>query len=312
MRVGIVGAGALGSVVGGLLFEAGIDVVLIRRNTEYVNLITEGGLWLEGVSGDRLLHPPIVADPGEAGEVDLALVLVKSYDTKGAVSAVRRVLSRGGAVLTLQNGIGNYEILAEAFPGQVLLGTTTMGALALGPGKVRHTGFGQSHFGEADGRSSERAAEVASILERMGGGPVHMVENALGCVWSKLVINAAINAPATLLRLRNGDLTATESGNELIHNIVDECVSLTQAKGITLIFEDPEAQVKAVCEATASNLNSMFQDILAGRRTEIDFINGAVAREAANAGTDAPVNRTLTQLITSLEQTADRRVSDRA
>lgn len=310
MRVGIVGAGALGSVIGGMLFEAGIDVVLIRRDSEHVNLIKEQGLWLEGVSGDRLLNLPIVADPGEAGEVDLALVLVKSYDTKGAVPAVRRILSPGGAVLTLQNGIGNYEILAEAFPGQVLLGTTTNGALALGPGKVRHTGLGQTHFGEADGRSSERVAAVSSLLEKMGGGPVHLVENAVGCVWSKLIINAAINAPATLLRVRNGDLTATESGNELIHDVVDECITLTQAKGITLIFEDPEAQVKAVCQGTASNLNSMFQDILAGRRTEIDFINGAVAREAENAGIDAPVNKTLTLLIKSLEQTADRRVPD--
>jgi 2-dehydropantoate 2-reductase len=180
MRVGIVGAGALGSVIGGMLLEAGIDVVLIRRNREHVNLVRERGLWIEGASGDRLLNPPIAADPDDAGEVDLALVLVKSYDTAGAVPTVRRILSPRGAVLTLQNGIGNYEILAEALPGQVLLGTTTMGALALGPGKVRHTGFGQTHFGEADGALSERASEVGSLLEKIGGGPVHLVENALG------------------------------------------------------------------------------------------------------------------------------------
>ncbi len=310
MRIGIVGSGALGSVIGSLLLEAGCDVVVIERDPEEVRLIREQGLWLEGVSGERKVNPNIVSDAREAGEVDLAIVLVKSYDTQSTVPVVEQVLSPAGTALTLQNGVGNYEILDAAFPGRVLLGTTTMGAMTLGAGRYRHTGFGDTHFGEADGIIRERTRQVGESLGKMNGGPVHVVENAVGCVWSKLIINAGINAPATLLRVRNGDLPAVEAGKDLIHEVVEECMKVIETKNIELIFDDPEARVVAVCAGTAPNINSMFQDIRAGRRTEIDFINGAVAREGVKVGVPTPVNQTLARLIKSLEELADRRVPD--
>ena len=123
--------------------------------------------------------------------------------------------------------------------------------MTLGSGRFRHTGFGQTHFGEADGSIRDRTKAVAEILEKLNAGPVHLVDNAVGCVWSKLIINAAINAPATLLRVRNGDLPSSQSGRDLIHNVVKECLEIVQAAGIKLIFEDPEAQVLTVCEGTA-------------------------------------------------------------
>ncbi len=310
MRIGIVGAGALGSVLGGLLFEAGADVVLLRRNPDVVDRVKERGLVLDGPSGERVIHPQMVADPSEAGTVDLALVTVKAYDTAGAVDTIGKIIAEDGTILTLQNGVGNFEILDEAFPGRVLLGTTTNGALTLGPGQVRHTGIGQTHFGEADGSENARTRSAASLLEKMQAGPVHLVDNAVGCVWSKLIVNAAINAPATLLRVRNGDLPAQESGRQLIHEIVSECLSIVNAKGIKLLFEDPEGHVLAVCEGTAPNINSMYQDIRAGRRTEIDFINGALTREGEKLGIAAPTNRTLTLLMKSLEASAEVRVPD--
>lgn len=298
----------MGSVFGGLLIEAGLDTVLIERNTEDVRVVAEKGLHLEGVSGDRILPARIVSDPSEVGGADLVMVVVKSYDTRAAAETVRRALATDGVVLTLQNGIGNFETLNEAFPGRVLLGTTTVGAMTVGLGHFRHTGFGETHFGEADGKTLDRTRAVAEVLERMKAGPVHVVDNAVGCVWSKLIVNAAINAPGTLLRVGNGDLPASEAGRRLIHEIVEECTAIVRAKGIKLIFDDPEERVLAVCEGTAPNINSMFQDVLAGRRTEIDFINNALAEEADRLGVPAPVNRTLALLIKSLEATADRRV----
>jgi 2-dehydropantoate 2-reductase len=310
MRIGIVGAGSMGAVIGGLFFEAGLDPVLIERVPEGVAKIKTDGLWLEGVSGERLLRPRIVFDPSEAGSLDLVLVMVKSYDTKSAVDTIRAVLADAGVILTLQNGVGNYEILNEAFPGRVLLGTTTVGAMTLGPGRFRHTGFGQTHFGEADGSIRDRTKAVAAVLEKWNGGPVHLVDNAVGCVWSKLIINAAINAPVTLLRVRNGDLPSSQSGRDLIHQVVKECLEIVNAAGIKLIFEDPEATILAVCEATAANVNSMLQDFFAGRRTEIDFINGAIAREGERLGISTPVNNTLALLIKSLEGTASQRIRE--
>jgi len=308
MKVIIIGAGALGSVLGGLLHEAGADVVFLERDLEEVRHIQEQGLWLEGVSGERLIRPAIAADPSEIRNADLALVVVKSYDTASTIPALQKILASDGVVLTLQNGIGNYETLESGLPGRVLLGTTTMGAMTLGRGRFRHTGFGDTHLGEADGSIRERTRKVVELLATMNGGPVHVVNNAMGSVWSKLIVNAGINAPCTLLRVRNGDLPSTAAGIELIHDVVRECLAVVEAKGIKLILDDPEGRVIAVCHGTAGNLNSMFQDILAGRGTEIDYINGAVAREAEGLGLEAPVNRTLAQLIKALEGTADKRV----
>jgi 2-dehydropantoate 2-reductase len=265
-------------------------------------------MWIEGVSGERLVRPQIFSNPSEAGKVALAIVLVKSYDTQSAIHSLKELLSPDGLVLTLQNGVGNFEILNEAFPGRVLLGTTTMGAMTLGPGRFRHTGFGDTHVGELDGMIRERTRTIGAHLARMNSGPVHVVDNALGCVWSKLIINAGINAPATLLRVRNGDLPETEAGRELIHEIVTESLCVVEAKGIDLVFEDPEARVFAVCRSTATNINSMLQDVLAGRRTEIDFINGAVAREGNKLGIPVRVNWTLALLIKALEASAGKRV----
>ena len=311
MRVGIVGAGALGSVFGALLLGAGVDVTLIRRNKEQVDLIRKEGLHLEGVSGEREVSARIFAGDEELGQVDLAILMVKAYDTSGAIPTIEKTLSPQGTVLTLQNGIGNFETISKAFPGRVLLGTTTIGALALGSGRFRHTGFGDTHLGEPDGSITERAKSVAGLLRKMEAGETHVVDNAMGCVWSKLILNAAINAPATLLRVRNGDLVSTDSGRNLVHEVVEECLNVVKSKRIELIFDDPEAKVMAVCEATAGNINSMFQDILAMRPTEIDFINAAVVREGEELGVPAPVNKTLAQLIKALELTAKTRVADK-
>jgi 2-dehydropantoate 2-reductase len=142
----------------------------------------------------------------------------------------------------------------------------------------------------------------------MNAGDVEITTNAMGSVWSKVIINAAINAPGTLLRVRNGDLPSTQEGRKLISEVVQECKKIIDAKAIQLIFDDPEARVLAVCEGTAPNLNSMLQDVIAGRRTEIDFINGALAVEGEKLGVETPVNRTLTLLIKMLEGTAGSRV----
>ncbi len=304
MRVGIIGAGALGSVIGGLLTEAGVDTVLFERDAEETRMISDSGLWMEGVSGDRTIKLNMATDPNSVPKRDLVMIVVKAYDTASTLDLCRKIIADDGVALTLQNGLGAYDILSDALPGKVLLGTTTIGAMSLGKARTRHTGFGQTHLGEPDGTMTERVHKVAETLKRMNSGPVEVTDNAFGSIWSKLIVNAAINAPATLLRLRNGDLPTGAAGRELIHSIVQECLSITKRLGIQLLLDDAEAHVLKVCAGTAPNLSSMYQDVLAGRRTEIDFINGALVREARKLGIDAPVNSTLTLLIQTLEATA--------
>ncbi len=310
MKIAIIGAGSLGSVMGSLLWEAGVDPILVERNAEEVNYVRANGLWIEGVSGDRYVKPGIYNDLSGLDKADLVIVLVKSYDTKAACGTIQEIISDHGVILTVQNGIGNFEILDDAFPGSVLMGVTTMGAMTLGMGRFRHTGFGPTLLGEIGGEITERAVAIRDVLRSMNGGPVEVVDNAIGSVWSKLIVNAGINAPATLLRLRNGDLPKCESGRKLISNVVKECLAIVKTSGIKLMFDDPEAHVVKVCEGTSGNLNSMFQDIIAGRRTEIDFINGAISTQAKSLGLQAPVNETLALLIRSLEATLAHRVSN--
>lgn len=309
MRIGIVGSGSLGSVLGGLLIEAGYNVIMMERNESEVSLVSEMGYRLDGVSGDRNLKPDIVGLNGVIPTVDVAILVVKSYDTGEAVKTLGRLIGDEGIVLTLQNGVGNFEIIEEAFPGRVLLGTTTMGAMTMGPGWFRHTGLGATTFGEPDGSIKQRTLSIKEVLEKMNGGPVSVVDNAMGCVWSKLIVNAAINAPATLLRLRNGDLPKSRYGQSLIHKIVNECLAVVEAKKIRLVFDNPEGHVLDVCRGTAQNVNSMFQDILAGRKTEIDFINGAISAQAQTLGLSAPVNQTLALMIGMLEESRDLTVA---
>ena len=230
MKIAIIGAGALGSVMGSLLWEAGVDPILLERNAEEVNYVRANGLWIEGVSGDRYVKPRIYNNLSGLEKADLVIVLVKSYDTKAACDTVREIISDQGVILTVQNGIGNLEILNDAFPGRVLMGVTTMGAMTLGMGRFRHTGFGPTLLGEVGGEITERAVAIRDVLRSMNGGPVDVVDNAIGSVWSKLIVNAGINAPATLLRLRNGDLPKCESGRNLISNVVKECVAIVKTQ----------------------------------------------------------------------------------
>ncbi|MGC8603294.1 MAG: ketopantoate reductase family protein [Desulfomonilaceae bacterium] len=310
MKIAIIGAGALGSVIGSLLWEACVDTILVERDPDEVGYVRANGLWIEGVSGDRYVRPIICHDLSDSQKADLAVVLVKSYDTEAACQTIQKIISDQGVILTVQNGIGNFEILDAAFPGRVLMGVTTIGAMTLGKGRVRHTGFGTTIFGEIGGEITERAIAIRDTLRLMNGCPVDAIDNALGAVWSKLIVNAGINAPATLLRLRNGDLPKTDFGRDLIKKIVEECVEVASAKGVKLIYDDPVGHVMDVCKGTSGNLNSMFQDILAGRRTEIDFINGAIATQSKSVGLEAPANDTLALLIKSLENTRQVRVTN--
>lgn len=308
MRTAIIGCGALGSVIGGLLLEAGQDVVFIERDPSEVELIREKGLRIDGVSGDRVLHPAIFHCDDQPGAVDLVLVLVKAYDTRSTIPIIAKILAPSGLILTLQNGVGNYETLESEFPGSVLMGSTTMGAMAISRGHVRHTGFGPTVVGEAGGLITERVRTLVQFLGTMNGGTVQATDNAVGTVWSKLIINAAINAPCALLRIRNGVLPQSTAGRQLIHEIVSECEAIVRAKGITLLFETPEERVLEVCRGTAENICSMLQDMRARRKTEIGYINGAFAQEAERLGLSAPVNKTVTLLIEALEATVSCRI----
>lgn len=305
MRIAIIGAGALGGVIG--FYLAGVtEVVLVDPWTEHVAAIAAHGLRCECAGVEAARPVRAVSDPALAGPVEAALVLVKSRQTPWAATVARTVLAGAGVAYTLQNGLGNHEILVEALGEErVGQGVTALGGTLLGPGRVRHAGMGPTVLAAAPDR--QRAEALATLLAR-AGLPASVSNDVEALVWGKLVVNAGINALSALLRVPNGTLAETPAACELLTVAVREAAAVAVARGVTLPYPDPVAHVLAVARATAANRSSTLQDVLRGAPTEIAAINGAVAREGARLGVPTPTNALLASLIAALEATTGQRV----
>jgi len=335
MKIGIIGAGALGSLLGFYLSEHA-DVWLLSRRQEQIDAITRDGLRRELNGAESTRHPRATADPGAIGRCDLVLVLVKSYQTAWAAEQARYLLKpddRQGdketgrqaasasnlslslpllvsrsrtLVVTLQNGLGNRELLAAALGAdRVGQGVTALGATLLGPGRVRHAGHGATMFGAAPDRA---AMTALAELFRACGLPAELSDDLESLVWGKLVINAGINALTALLRVPNGALAANQEARALVAGAVTEAAAVARARGVTLPYGDPLDRTLGVARATEANQSSMLQDVLRGSPTEIDAINGAVEREGRRLGIPTPVNSMLAALVRALDETASPQV----
>lgn len=300
MKIAVIGAGAMGSLFGGLLAEAGADVWLLDVWAEHVKAINENRLSIEREGKTRLVKVKGTTDPHQAGQADLIIVFVKSTQTGPAARTARNLLRSDSLVLTLQNGLGNADIIAGAIdPARVMAGTTSHGATMLGPGRIRHAGSGPTVIGMWAGGDMVHAARIADFFTR-SGIKAEAVENVRNVVWDKLVVNVGINAITALTGIKNGQILDLEVTKELSRAAVKEAVAVAKAQGITL-REDAEKHVLQVAETTGLNRSSMGQDIDHKRQTEIKAINGMIVSEARKLGLKTPVNETLTALIETLQ-----------
>ncbi len=304
MKIAIVGAGAMGCLYGAKLSTVpDTQVYLLDVWKEHVDAINANGLLMEE-EGNFITYSNVKAcSTAEAvGPCDLAVIFVKSTLTGIAVKNNKAVFGSETIALTLQNGLGNIELIKEVIgDSNVIAGTTAHGATMLGPGKMRHAGSGKTIIGELDGGTSERIQRVAQALKK-AGMETELSHNVLGLVWDKLLVNVGINALTGITRLHNGALLEHPEIEELLEDAVTEGNKVAQAKGIKLSFPDPVTHTKEVCIATGANKSSMLQDVLNHKKTEIDMINGAVVREGEKVGVATPVNKTLTNLIKFIEK----------
>lgn len=292
-RVVVLGAGAIGSLFGGLLTRSGLDVTLVGRPA-HVTAIRKRGLRIEGLTR-ATVRPRAATRPPEG---DLVLLAVKSYDTARAVRSIR--LSHRGAVLTLQNGVGNAEQVAARFgPRRTLAGVTSCGALLAGPGRVVRTGNGPTVIGEWKRPATVPAREMVALLNR-AGIPAAVSRDIRAELWRKLVVNAAINPLTALTGLPNRAVAESPGLRALAAAVVGEATRVARARPISL-GPDSLGRVLEVARKTGANRSSMLRDVEHGRRTEIEAITGALLREAERAGVEAPVNRVLYDLMKSLE-----------
>lgn len=300
MKVGIVGAGAMGSLLSFYLSGvAGHEIWLLSDRAEHVAAIRQAGLICERAGRVEQRQVKITTATEEAGPCDVVLVLVKAHQTARAAERARAMLHARTLVVTLQNGLGNREVLAQALGAQrVTQGVTMLGATLLGPGQVRHAGQGMTCFATGANHADLLAALVN--LFQAAGLPAELRDDVEPLIWSKLVVNVGINALTALLRVPNGVLAHLPPARELMGNLVEEAVAVAAARG-TPIPGDALAQVLAVAQATSANRSSMLQDVLRGSPTEIATINGAIVREGERLGVPTPYNRVVTGMVAALE-----------
>ncbi len=309
MRIAVIGPGAMGCLLAGLLGKGGHEVWLVDRHPQRARTLNRRGVFVsEEEGGGFRAQVQATATPQQVGPVDLVIVAVKSYDTAEAARAVRPLVGPQTTVLTLQNGLGNLEILQQALGmDRVLAGVTSQGATLTGPGEVVHAGAGPTVIGEPGGRISERALAVKEVLSA-AGIPTEVTADLASALWGKLVVNAGVNAVGALSQVRNGVVPASANLRAAMREAVQEAVRVAEAKGIALPHQDMAARAEEICRDTANNINSMLQDLLRGRSTEVDAINGAVVREGVGVGVPTPVNQLLWWLTKGVEETHGQRV----
>lgn len=296
----------MGSLFGCTLAGAGYRVSLLCRRRTQAEAIAEQGLAIATPTGGlRVFRPAAAYDPAQIGRADLVLVFCKSYDTRAAAASLPPLMHQGTIILTLQNGLGNVEALCEAVPREhVMAGVTHQGAYVSGPGRVDHAGSGETIVGEIDEpRDSQRAQLLAAALTA-AGLPASASDNIKGVQWAKAIVNAAINPLTAILRVRNGKLLEIPEALALMQQVTAEGEAVACAAGVSLPpgVSPLWAKAQETARQTAANRSSMLQDILHGRRTEIDSINGAIVREGAGLGVPAPVNLALTGIVRALDR----------
>lgn len=308
MNICFAGAGALGSSLGGVLAAGGSDVVLVDTWKAHVDAINQHGLMLRMGGVEQRVAVRAATSFESVGTADLVIVLVKSFATREAIASARPVIGDHTLVMSIQNGLGHEEILAEAVGRQRVLGAKTYaGGQLLSPGHVVAGIAGkETLIGELDGSVTPRAQAVADTFSRAGLA-TKVSGNIMGVMWDKLLINVATGALAGITGLPYGPLGQVPEVEACALAAVAEAIAVARACGVRLSSTDPrQAWAKATAGLPDGFKPSLLQSIEKGERTEIDFINGAVARWGERCGVATPINQTLAACIKGIERALAR------
>ena len=303
VKIAILGAGALGCAMGGVLTEAGHEVWLINRNADQVEAMTRRGLTLRTGGVDRRVAVRAATTAGPAGTVELVIVLVKSFHTAEAMQAATSLLAPGTTVLSLQNGLGHEDVLAGIVGRERLLaGKTYVGGTQLAPGHVLAGTVNKlTLLGEPGGGVSERVLRIAALFNE-AGLETTVSDNIMGAIWDKLLVNVATGALSGISRLPYGLLYQSPELQACAVAAVSEAMAVARASGITLSIAEPvDAWRMAGAGLPFEFKPSMLQSLEKGSVTEIDYINGAVVRQGEKVGVPTPVNQTLVACIKGIE-----------
>jgi 2-dehydropantoate 2-reductase len=302
MRIVIVGPGAMGCLFAGLLAESGqTDVWLLDKIKTRADKIAENGITIEGIGGKRTIKINATSSIIEIESADLILICVKSYSTLSATQSIIPIVNDGTIVLTLQNGLTNIDAISKVYKGRIIAGVTSHGATMLDVGHIRHAGAGETVIGKISETLEDQEINQIADIFRLAGFNTTVSNNIYSFIWGKLIINASINPITAITKLKNGELLTHNETRNLLKMIAEESAKIAIASGVILPYNDSVSAVESVCKATSDNISSMLQDILNGRQTEIDAINGAIVEKGKELNIDAPINKVLTYLVKSIE-----------
>ena len=309
MKIAILGAGALGCAIGAALTEGGHETWLISRSPAHVNAMRGEGLRVDDAQGTRRIPVLAATQAAEVGVAELVIVLVKSFQTDAAMRGATALVGPDTLVLSLQNGLGHEEILADIVGRErVLAGKTYVGGVLRGPGHIQSGVVGKAtYIGELDGRVTPRVQAIADAFNAAGLATT-VSENIVGTMWDKLLVNVATGALTGITRLTYGQLYDDALLKATSLAAVAEAIAAAQAAGVKLSMTDPEQAWALAAEGLpAAFKTSMLQSLEKGSITEIDFINGSVVRCGQQHGVPTPVNATLVACIKGIErEMADR------
>jgi 2-dehydropantoate 2-reductase len=303
MKIYMLGSGALGSALGGVLTEGGNEVWLVDAWAEHVDAMNRKGLTLRDGGVDRTVKVKARTAADGIGAADLIIVLVKSFHTREAIENAGAILGPDTVVMSLQNGLGHEEILAEVVGREhVLAGKTYAGGVLLGPGHVIAGTKGKyTYIGELDGTITDRATRIAETFTR-AGLQTEVSANIMGTMWDKLLINIATGALSSITRLPYGGLYSVPELKECALAAVAEGIRVAKALGVKLTSEVAEDAWNLAAEGLPKEFKtSMLQSIEKGTPTEIDFINGSVVRWGERAKVATPVNKALVACVKGIE-----------
>ncbi len=304
-HIAVVGAGAIGCYFGGMLARAGTPVTLIGRKP-HVDAIKQNGLLLQSFDREERVAVAATEDIAAVRDAKFVLFCVKSPDTETAARALAPHLAADAVILSLQNGVDNVERIRSQAKNLVIPALVYAAAYMTGPGCVRHTGGGSLVVGLLPEPRSDAhiarglLADIALLFER-AGVPVKVSDSIEADLWAKLVMNCAYNAISALGGARYSQMVAMPEVRDLMREAAAEVIQVARVKGIHLPDSLLDETIK-LADSMPQTISSTAQDILKGRRTEIDHLNGYVAREGQALGVPTPVNRTLATLVKLVEQ----------
>ena len=293
MKIAVMGAGAVGCYYGFKLARGGHDVVLIGR-PQHVEAIQRQGLRLETQTFDERIRVSASTEGSAVQGAQLVLFCVKSNDTESGAAAIRPHLAPDALVLSLQNGVENADRLRALLQQEVVAAAVYVGTEMAGPGHVRHHGRGELII-----EQSKASDDIARLLIA-ADVPTDISDNVRGALWAKLILNCAYNALSAITQLPYGRLVKGEGVTAVMRDLVDECVALAKADGVT-IPGDVDVAVRKIAETAAGQYASTARDLARGKRSEIDHLNGLVVRRGETLGVATPTNRLLHAIVKLIE-----------